>query len=195
MPRQSAPQSVPGPRALPAVLVVCQDGETSRHFRGPEGLVLMGVGVAFLRSLRGDPEEPGRGWVAEGWRDRRGAWGQCPGRPSLGVGGLGPRGTRTDSLGSVRGCGAVCPRAPAQRFCAWPSARTSWSPSPGRRVREQRPAQLCPAPGCGPEALSCPPQGLSRDSAKRLRFVPGVVYADGTCGCFSSRAVALGWAH
>lgn len=24
-------------------------------------------------------------------------------------------------------------------------------------------------------------QGLSRDSAKRLRFVPGVVYVDGMC--------------
>lgn len=30
-----------------------------------------------------------------------------------------------------------------------------------------------------------PLQGLSRDSAKRLRFVPGVVYVDGTCGLFS----------
>lgn len=66
MPRQSAPQSVPGPRALPAVLVVCQDGETSRRFGGLEGLVLAGGRVASLRSLRGDPEEPGRGRVAEG---------------------------------------------------------------------------------------------------------------------------------
>lgn len=30
-----------------------------------------------------------------------------------------------------------------------------------------------------------PLQGLSRDSAKRLRFVPGIVYVDGTCGLFS----------
>ncbi|XP_023393471.1 cytoplasmic tRNA 2-thiolation protein 2 [Pteropus vampyrus] len=33
-------------------------------------------------------------------------------------------------------------------------------------------------------------EGLSRDSAKRLRFVPGVVYIDGMCGHFSSLARA-----
>uniref|UniRef100_A0A8D0ZJU0 Cytoplasmic tRNA 2-thiolation protein 2 n=1 Tax=Sus scrofa TaxID=9823 RepID=A0A8D0ZJU0_PIG len=34
-------------------------------------------------------------------------------------------------------------------------------------------------------------EGLSRDSAKRLRFVPGVIYVDGTCGHASSWALAL----
>lgn len=45
--------------------------------------------------------------------------------------------------------------------------------------------------GCGAEALSLPLfQGLSPDSAKRLRFVPGVVYIDGMCDHFSSHAPA-----
>lgn len=38
-------------------------------------------------------------------------------------------------------------------------------------------------------------EGLSQDSAKRLRFVPGVIYVDGTCGHSSTQSPEMREPH
>lgn len=77
---------------------------------------------------------------------------------------------------------------PNRRACSVPGPVCSgWGapPHPAPKASVQTESGLCQESVLWLLTLaeSCPfsVQGLSQDSAKRLRFVPGVVYVDGTC--------------